>query len=392
MLIDFFQAVRAFGVPASVREYLDLLRALRADLAFGNQDDFYALARTCLVKDEQHFDKFDQACALYFSGINAFPLDLEELNLPQDWLQKELDRVLSEADKANVQGLGSLDQILDAFKERLKHQKKRHQGGNKNIGTSGTSPFGHGGYNPEGIRIGGESTHQRAVKVWEKRQYRDLDDSVTIGTRNIKLALRGLREFARQGAADQLDLDDTIRSTANNAGYLDLKLVPERHNAVKVLLFFDIGGSMDTHVHICEALFSAARTEFKQMSSYYFHNCLYEAVWPNNRRRYADRVATWDLIHRYGSDYKVIFVGDASMSPYEVDAVYGSVEHHNDEPGSVWLERVTSHFRKVVWLNPMPEHWWGQGGSLARIQQLMNQRMYPLTLEGIGQAMAELQA
>lgn len=392
MLIDFFQVVRAAGVPVSIREYLDLLRALKAQLAFADAEAFYALARLCLVKDEKHYDKFDRAFAAYFDGLSSFSGALEELNLPDDWLRKEIERAMSEADKAQVEGLGSLDKIMEAFRERLKNQDKRHQGGSKNIGTAGTSPFGAYGYNPEGVRIGQEeSRHRRAVKVWDQRNYRDLDDSIELGIRNIKVALRRLRQFARQGAADQLDLDDTIRSTAQNAGYLDLKLVPERHNAVKVLLFFDIGGSMDDHVRVCEELFSAARAEFKHMETFYFHNCLYEAVWQNNNRRFQERMNTWDVLHKYGNDYKVIFVGDATMAPYEVSSVGGSVEHYNEEPGSVWLQRVIRQYSSVVWLNPTPQQWWGPGGSLGMIQQLMENRMYPLTVEGITEAIRELQ-
>ncbi len=392
MLIDFFQVVRAAGVPASIREYLDLLRALQAQVAFADAEDFYALSRLCLVKDEKHYDKFDRAFAAYFDGLSSFSGALEELDLPEDWLRKEIERAMSEADKANVEGLGSLDKILEAFRERLDNQNKRHQGGSKNIGTAGTSPFGAYGYNPEGVRIGQDgSRHRRAVKVWDQRNYKDLDDSIELGIRNIKVVLRRLRQFARQGAADQLDLDDTIRSTAQNAGYLDLKLVPERHNAVKVLLFFDVGGSMDDHVRVCEELFSAARAEFKHMESFYFHNCLYESVWRNNNRRHQERFSTWDVLHKYGNDYKVIFVGDASMAPYEVTSVGGSVEHYNEEPGSVWLQRLTRQYPNVVGLNPTPERWWGQGGSLAMIRQLMENRMYPLTVEGVTEAIRELQ-
>ncbi|MFL0806955.1 MAG: VWA domain-containing protein [Oceanobacter sp.] len=392
MLIDFFQVVRAAGVPASIREYLDLLRALQAQVAFADAEEFYALSRLCLVKDEKHYDKFDRAFAAYFDGLSSFSGALEELDLPEDWLRKEIERAMSEADKANVEGLGSLDKILEAFRERLDNQNKRHQGGSKNIGTAGTSPFGAYGYNPEGVRIGQDgSRHRRAVKVWDQRNYKDLDDSIELGIRNIKVVLRRLRQFARQGAADQLDLDDTIRSTAQNAGYLDLKLVPERHNAVKVLLFFDVGGSMDDHVRVCEELFSAARAEFKHMESFYFHNCLYESVWRNNNRRHQERFSTWDVLHKYGNDYKVIFVGDASMAPYEVTSVGGSVEHYNEEPGSVWLQRLTRQYPNVVWLNPTPERWWGQGGSLAMIRQLMENRMYPLTVEGVTEAIRELQ-
>jgi uncharacterized protein len=391
MLIDFFQIVRAAGVPASIREYLDLLRALQNGLAFADADEFYQLARLCLVKDEKYYDRFDRAFTAYFAGLESFSTALDELNLPQDWLRKEIERAMTEAQKAEVQGLGSLDKIMEALRERLQNQEKRHQGGSKNIGTAGTSPFGAYGYNPEGVRIGQqESRHQRAVKVWDQRNYRDLDDKVELGVRNIKVALRRLRQFARRGAADQLDLDDTIRSTARNAGFLDLKLVPERHNAVKVLLFFDIGGSMDMHIRACEELFSAARAEFKHMESFYFHNCLYEFVWQHNSRRYDQRISTWDILHTYGQDYKVIFVGDASMAPYEVTHIGGSVEHNNDEAGATWLQRVSRRFPHVVWLNPTPERWWSDGGSMAMIRQLMENRMYPLTVEGITAAIREL--
>lgn len=391
MLIDFFRIVRAAGVPTSIREYLDLLRALQNGLAFADADEFYQLARLCLVKDEKYYDRFDRAFAAYFVGLESFSTALDELNLPEDWLRKEIERAMTEAQKADVQGLGSLDRIMEALRERLQNQEKRHQGGSKNIGTAGTSPFGAYGYNPEGVRIGQqESRHQRAVKVWDQRNYRDLDDNVELGVRNIKVALRRLRQFARHGAADQLDLDDTIRSTARNAGFLDLKLVPERHNAVKVLLFFDIGGSMDMHIRACEELFSAARTEFKHMESFYFHNCLYEFVWQHNSRRYDQRISTWDILHTYGQDYKVIFVGDASMAPYEVTHIGGSVEHNNDEAGATWLQRVSRRFPHVVWLNPTPERWWSNGGSMMMIRQLMENRMYPLTVEGITAAIREL--
>lgn len=391
MLIDFFQVVRAAGVPASIREYLDLLRALQQGLAFADLDEFYQLARLCLVKDEKYYDRFDRAFAVYFEGLQAFDSVLEELNLPEDWLRKEVERILSDAEKAGVAGKGSLDALMEALRERLENQKERHQGGSKNIGTAGTSPFGAYGYNPEGIRIGQhENRHNRAVKVWDQRNYRDLDDKVELGVRNLKVALRRLRQFARHGAANQLDLDDTIRATARNAGFLDLKLVPERHNAVKVLLLLDIGGSMDMHVRACEELFSAARAEFKHLESYYFHNCLYEFVWRHNSRRYSERLLTRDMLNTYGPDYKVIFVGDASMAPWEVSHAGGSVEHNNEEAGAVWLQRVTEHYPHVVWLNPTPERWWVDHGSMAMIRKLMENRMFPLTVEGITAAIQEL--
>lgn len=391
MLIDFFQVVRAAGVPASIREYLDLLRALQQGLAFADLDEFYQLARLCLVKDEKYYDRFDRAFGAYFEGLQAFDSVLEELNLPEDWLRKEVERILSDAEKAGVAGKGSLDALMEALRERLENQKERHQGGSKNIGTAGTSPFGAYGYNPEGIRIGQhENRHNRAVKVWDQRNYRDLDDKVELGVRNLKVALRRLRQFARHGAANQLDLDDTIRATARNAGFLDLKLVPERHNAVKVLLLLDIGGSMDMHVRACEELFSAARAEFKHLESYYFHNCLYEFVWRHNSRRYSERLLTRDMLNTYGPDYKVIFVGDASMAPWEVSHAGGSVEHNNEEAGAVWLQRVTEHYPHVVWLNPTPERWWVDHGSMGMIRKLMDNRMFPLTVEGITAAIQEL--
>jgi uncharacterized protein with von Willebrand factor type A (vWA) domain len=391
MLIDFFMTVRKAKVPCSIREYLDLVGAVQAHLAFANLDDFYALAKLCLVKDEKHYDKFDKAFAHYFEGIDNLDMFLDEANIPDDWMRKEIERMLSPEEMEQIQSLGGLEELIEAFKERLEEQKKRHQGGNKMIGTGGTSPFGANGFNPEGFRIEqGKSRHKKAVKVWEKRQYRDLDDSIQLGIRNIKVALRRLRKFARQGAADVLDLDDTIASTARNAGYLDLKLVPERHNAVKVLLFFDIGGSMDPHVRVCEEMFSAARTEFKHMETFYFHNCLYESVWKNNIRRTNEQTETWELLHKFGSDYKVIFVGDAMMAPYEVTHPGGSVEHWNDEAGAVWLKRLKEKFDKVVWINPAPEAHWGSGGSLGIIREIMEDKMYPLTIEGLEKAMKEL--
>lgn len=391
MLIDLFLGARKQGVPCSIREYLDLLRALKAHVTMADMDEFYTLARLCWVKDERHYDKFDKAFAAYFDGLEEMPSFLDELSLPDDWMRKEFERMLTPEQMANIEAMGGLDKLMETFKQRLEEQKKRHQGGNKMIGTGGTSPFGANGYNPEGFRIEQHrSRHKRAVKVWDQRNYQDLDDSRELGLRNIKVALRRLRKFARQGAADQLDLSDTIASTARNAGYLDIKMVAERHNAVKVLLFFDIGGSMDEHIRECEELFSAARSEFKHMESFYFHNCLYESVWKKNVRRMNERTPTWDLLHKYGKDYKVIFVGDAMMAPYEVSHAGGSVEHWNEEPGGVWLERITNHFDKVAWLNPTPESYWGEGGSLGMIRTIFEQRMYPMTLSGLENAMREL--
>lgn len=383
--------VRKAKVPCSVSEYLDLIEAVQNHLAFSDVDEFYNLSKLCLVKDERHYDKFDKAFGHYFEGIDNLDFAMDDPNIPDDWMRKEMERIMTQEEMDAIKALGGLDEIIKAFQERLENQKKRHQGGNKNIGTGGTSPFGANGFNPEGFRIEqGQSRHKKAVKVWEKRNYKDLDDSIQLGIRNIKVALRRLRKFARTGAADKLDLDDTIASTARNAGYLDLKLVPERHNAVKVLLFFDIGGSMDPHVKVCEELFSAARTEFKHMETFYFHNCLYESVWQKNIRRTNEQTMTWDLLNKYGSDYKVIFIGDAMMAPYEVTHAGGSVEHWNEEAGALWLQRLKDKFDKVVWINPAPETHWGNGGSLGIIKQIFEDEMYPLTLEGLEKAMKQL--
>lgn len=391
MLIDFFMTVRKAKVPCTVSEYLDLVLAVQQRMAFADLDEFYSLAKMCLVKDERHFDKFDKAFGHYFEGIDNLDIAMDDPNIPDDWMRKEMERIMTQEEMDKIKDLGGLDEIIKAFKERLENQKKRHEGGTKNIGTGGTSPFGANGFNPEGFRIEqGQSRHKKAVKVWEKRNYKDLDDSIQLGIRNIKVALRRLRKFARTGAADKLDLDDTIACTARNAGYLDLKLVPERHNAVKVLLFFDIGGSMDPHVKVCEELFSASRTEFKHMETFYFHNCLYESVWKKNIRRTNEQTMTWDLLNKYGSDYKVIFVGDAMMAPYEVTHSGGSVEHWNEEAGAVWLQRLKDKFDKVVWINPAPEGHWGTGGSLGIIKQIFEDEMYPLTLEGLERAMKQL--
>ena len=388
MLIDFFQTVRKAKVPCSIREYLDLVAAVQAHVAFANLDDFYALAKLVLVKDEKHYDKFDKAFGHYFEGLDIVELFSDEASIPKDWMRKEFERMLSEEQMAQIESMGGIDKLMDEFQKRLEEQEKRHQGGNKMIGTGGTSPFGSNGYNPEGIRIEqGRSRHKKAVKVWEQRNYKDLDDSIDLGIRNVKVALRRLRKFARQGAAEELDMGDTIASTARNAGFLDIKMVPERHNAVKVLLFFDIGGTMDPYVRVCEELFSAARTEFKHMETFYFHNCLYESVWKNNIRRLNERTETWDVLRKYGPDYKVIFVGDAMMAPYEVTHVGGSVEHWNEEPGAVWLQRMADQYDKMVWLNPAPEAHWGQGGSLGAIKQIVKDKMYPLTLSGLEDAM-----
>ncbi|GLR62905.1 vWA domain-containing protein [Marinospirillum insulare] len=389
MLIDFFEEVRAAGVPATPRELLDLIRGLQADLAFAEIDDFYLLARTCLVKDEKYYDRFDLAFSSYFKGIGSLDELLEKV-IPDDWLRQTFEKFLSEKDRKKIKSLGSLEKLMEEFKKRLEEQKERHAGGSKWIGTGGTSPFGHGGYHPEGIRVGGESKNRSAAKVWEKREFKNFDDSLSLGNRNIQVALKRLRQFARTGAAEELDLDGTIKATASNAGYLDLKMVREKHNSVKVLLLLDVGGSMDDHIEMLEELFTACRTEFKHLEHYYFHNCLYESVWKDNDRRFNERIPTMDLLHKYGPDYKVIFVGDASMSPYEIAVAGGSVEHFNQEPGQVWLKRVLNNWNKSVWLNPVPEKYWGYTQSIAMINQLMDNRMYPLTIEGLDAAMKEL--
>jgi len=389
MFIDFFFKLKEARLPVSLREYLTLLEGMDAGLADYNVDHFYYLSRTCLVKDETNLDKFDQVFGTVFKGLE--PLAEGEVHeIPEEWLRKLAEKFLSEEEKKEIEALGGWEELMETLKKRLAEQKKRHQGGSKWIGTGGTSPFGAYGYNPEGIRIGqDENRHNRAVKVWDKREYKNLDDGVEIGTRNIKVALRRLRKFARQGTPVELDLNDTIRSTAKK-GWLDVKMVPERHNAAKVLLFLDAGGSMNPHVKVMEELFSAARTEFKHLEYFYFHNCLYERVWKDNIRRHSDVVPTWDVLHTYASDYKVIFVGDASMSPYEIAYPGGSVEHWNEEPGGQWMERLLNIYAHAVWLNPIPEKWWPNTQSVGMMKQLMKNRMYPLTLEGLDNAMREL--
>jgi len=386
MLIDFFFSLRHAKLPVSVKEYLTMLEALKAQVISPSIDEFYYLSRMTLVKDEKHFDKFDQTFAAYFKGVEGM-IDWKS-DIPLDWLQKTLQRELSDEEKAKVEAMGGLEKLMERLKQLLEEQKEKHEGGGKWIGTGGTSPFGHGGYNPEGIRIGGPSAGNRtAIKVWETRAYKDYDDQVELGTRNIKVALRRLRRFAREGADTELDLDDTIHSTAANAGLLDIKLRPERHNKVKVLMLMDVGGSMDDHIKRVEELFSATKTEFKHLEYYYFHNCLYDYVWRNNRRRHAEKIQTWDLIHKYTSDYKVIFVGDATMSPYEILQPGGSVEYNNEEAGAVWLNRMVDHFPHFVWLNPEPEGLWQYRQSITVINQLMKGRMHPVTLAGLEQAM-----
>lgn len=389
MLVDFFIKVREYKVPCTLRELLDLIRALEQGVVFASIDDFYAISRTILVKDESHFDKFDRAFADYFKGVSSLELDLS--TIPDDWLKKRLEKYLSQEEKDRIEALGGFEKLMETLQERLKEQEKRHEGGNKWIGTGGTSPFGANGYNPEGVRIGqAESRHRKAAKVWDKRQFRNLDNQVEIGTRNIKVALRKLRQFARTGASDELALDDTISATAKNAGYLDIKMKPERHNAIKVLMFFDVGGSMDDHIKVCEQLFSAVHTEFKHLEFFYFHNCLYETVWKDNERRHNEGIDLMDVLHKYSRDYKVIFVGDATMGPYEITYPGGSVEHWNQEPGSVWMERVMDHFDKFIWLNPQAEAQWPYYASINIMNELVQKKMYPLTINGLSDGIKSL--
>ncbi len=390
MLIRFFYMLREAGVPVSLTEFLALLEALEARIVDLSAQDFYWLARTVLVKDERFYDRFDRVFAAHFKGVeDAFRTLVADV--PEEWLRRTSELFLSDEDKARIEGLGGWEKLMETLRERLAEQQERHQGGSKWIGTGGTSPFGAYGYNPEGVRIGQDgSRHRRAVKVWDKREFRNLDDSVDLGTRNIKLALRRLRKFARQGAADQFDLDGTIDSTARNAGLLDIRMVPERHNAVKVLLFLDVGGSMDDHVRVCEELFSATRTEFKHLEYFYFHNFVYESLWKDNRRRHAERISTMEVMRTYGTDYKLIFVGDATMSPYEILQPGGSIEHWNEEPGAAWVRRLLASYPHHVWLNPEPEERWDWTPSVKITRELIDERMFPLTLDGLDRAMRAL--
>lgn len=389
MLINFFYLLKQTGVPVSIKELLMLLGALEKRLAFCNIDDFYLLARLCLVKDEKYFDRYDRAFSAYFKDLENFE-DILEALIPEDWLRSEFMKSLSDEEKAKIESLGGLEKLLDTFKERLEEQKERHAGGSKWVGTGGTSPFGHSGFNPEGIRVGGESRNKSAVKVWEKREFKNLDDSIELGTRNLKVALRKLRKFARTGAHEELDLDNTINSTAKNAGLLDIKMIPERHNAIKVLLFLDVGGSMDPYIRICEELFSACKTEFKHLEYYYFHNFIYEKIWQNNERRYSDNTPIEEVLRTYASDYKVIFIGDASMASYEISHQGGSVEHMNKEAGYVWMQRLTNAFQKVIWLNPVEERYWDYTHSISMVKQLIEDEMYPLTLDGLERGIKSL--
>ena len=390
MLADFFLKLRGAAIPVSITEYLALLAALDRDMCRFSVEDFYYLSRAALVKDERHFDRFDVVFGAHFKGMKAL-FDAVAGEIPLEWLRKLTERNLSEEEKALVESLGGWDKLMETLRRRLEEQRKRHQGGGKWIGTAGTSPFGAYGYNPEGVRINQDgSRNRRAVKVWDRREYRDFDDAIELGTRSIKAALRRLRRFAREGAAEELDLDGTIRSTARNAGLLDMCMVPERRNAVKVLLFLDVGGSMDDHIRRCEELFSAARSEFRHLEHFYFHNCLYESVWRDNRRRHTRRIPTVEVLRTYGRDHKVVFVGDATMSPYEIVYPGGSVEHWNEEPGSVWMGRVLAQYAHAIWLNPEPVRRWETTPSIDMLRKLMDGRMYPLTVEGIDRGVREL--
>lgn len=389
MLLNFFDTLRNQGLPITIGELSDLITALEHRLAFADMEQFYFLARTVMVKDEKNFDKFDRAFKAHFTELEKLD-DFIEALIPEEWLRNEFMKTLSEEEKAQIESLGGLEKLIETFKKRLEEQNEAHHGGNKWIGTGGTSPFGNGGYNPEGIRIGGEGGGKSAVKVWDRRDFKDLDDSIELGTRNIKMALRRLRKFARTGAEDELDLDDTIRSTAHNGGLLDIKMVPERHNSVKVLLLFDVGGSMDPYVRTCEELFSAARIEFKHMEYFYFHNFIYDGLWQNSSLRYDEITHTHDVLRKFGSDYKIIFVGDAAMATYEITHSGGSIDFMNREPGANWLKRFTDTFDKAVWLNPTPKEYWQHTHSTKIIQEMMEDRMYPLTLKGMEEAMAYL--
>ncbi len=389
MFVHFFHELKKASVPVSLREYLMLLEALDSDVIDRKVEEFYFLSRAALVKDERNLDRFDQVFSHVFKGLDLMA-EGDIAQIPEEWLKKLTEKFLTEEEKAQIESLGGWEKIMEELQKRLEEQKKRHEGGSKYIGTAGTSPYGAHGFNPEGVRIGQKEGRQgKAVKVWDKREYKNLDDSVELGTRNIKVALRRLRKFAREGLPTELDLDNTIRKTAHN-GYLDIQMVAERKNKINVVIFFDIGGSMDSHIKMCEELFSAARTEFKNMEFFYFHNCLYEGVWKDNHRRHNEKMNTWDVLHKFPSDYKVIFVGDASMSPYEITYAGGSVEHWNEEPGGLWLERVNQIYEHCVWLNPIAEKHWEYTPSLQIIKQIFSERMYPLTLEGLDKAMREL--
>jgi uncharacterized protein with von Willebrand factor type A (vWA) domain len=388
MFFSFLDELRAAGIPASLKEHLALLEALEADVIEQSPEEFYYLSRAVLVKDEAMLDRFDQVFNKVFKGILS-NYEKTEADIPEEWLKAVAEKFLTPEEMEAIKSLGSWEEIMETLNKRLEEQQKRHEGGNKWIGTGGTSPYGNNGYNPEGVRIGGESKHKRALKVWEKREFQNLDNTKELGTRNIKIAMRRLRRFAREGAADELDLDGTIRGTARQ-GWLDIQMRPERRNAIKVLLFLDVGGSMDPFIKLCEELFSAATAEFKNLEFFYFHNCVYEGVWKDNRRRFAERTPMWDVLHKFPHDYKLIFVGDAAMSPYEISHPGGSVEHFNEEAGAVWMQRMVNTYPSTVWLNPTPEGHWSYSQSTKIIKELVKDRMYPLTLEGLDDAMREL--
>ncbi|MET0240107.1 MAG: VWA domain-containing protein [Sphingobium sp.] len=388
MLLNLLDELRSAGIPASVKEHLMMLEALDREVIAPTPEEFYYLSRAIYVKDESLYDKFDKVFGKVFKGLET-TYGEDGADIPDEWLRAIAEKYLTAEEMEKIKELGSWDEIMETLKKRLEEQQKRHQGGNKWVGTGGTSPFGNSGYNPAGVRIGGESRNKRAIKVWEKREFANLDSDKELGTRNIKLALKRLRRFAREGAAEELDIDATIAGTARQ-GWLDIHMRAQRHNAVKLLILFDIGGSMDPHVRLCEELFSAARAEFKNMEFFYFHNCPYEGLWKDNRRRWTERTQTWDVLHKYGHDYKLLIVGDAAMSPYEIIQPGGSVEHFNDEAGSVWLQRLTNTYPAAAWLNPVPEERWGYDQSNHMIRQLMNDRMYPLTLSGLDDATREL--
>jgi uncharacterized protein with von Willebrand factor type A (vWA) domain len=391
MFINFFYLLKEQGIPVSLQEYLGLLEATQLGLSNNSVDDFYSLCKITLIKHENHFDKFDVLFGAYFKGIERVELaDPLKRIFDEEWIKKNFNRVFTEEEMKMIQAMGGLDKLMERFKELLEEQKERHEGGNKWIGTGGTSPFGNSGYNPEGMRIGGQSTHKRAAKVWEKREFQNLDNSVELNTRNTKLALKKLRQWVREGALEELDLDSTIRKTAANGGMLNIDMVPLKKNHVKVLLFFDVGGSMDPYIELCSELFSAAHTEFKHLEYYYFHNCLYDAVWKDNALRYGQEIPTYDVLNKFNGSYKVIFVGDAYMSPYEILYPGGSIDYNNQETGAVWLKRITDHFPDAVWLNPMEQIYWEDSQSIHLIKELMNNRMYPLTLDGIHRAIKRL--
>jgi uncharacterized protein len=388
MFFNFLDELRSAGIPASLKEHLALLEAMEAEVIEQSPEEFYYLARTVLVKDEALLDRFDQVFNKVFKGLLS-EHGTHNAEIPEEWLKAVAEKFLSAEEMEKIKSLGSWDEIMETLKKRLEEQEKRHQGGNKWIGTGGTSPFGNSGYNPEGVRIGGESKHKRALKVWEKREFANLDNTKELGTRNIKIAMRRLRKFARTGSAEELDIDATVSGTARQ-GWLDIHMRPERRNAIKVLLFLDVGGSMDPFIKLCEELFSAATAEFKNLEFFYFHNCVYEGVWKDNRRRFAERTPTWEVLHKFPHDYKLIFVGDAAMSPYEISHPGGSVEHFNEESGAAWMHRLANTYPAAIWLNPTPEAHWGYSQSTKIIRELMHDRMYPLTLAGLDDAMREL--